>query len=83
MTNAEIVKGIKCCMLIDYSCDECPYHQYGKTCNTMLYIDVMKFLPPITLETVDNNGKFSTLCRCSTEVVQPLGQRVRIPPSAP
>ena len=47
MTNAEIVKGIKCCMLIDYNCDECPYHQYGKTCNTMLYIDVMKFLPPI------------------------------------
>lgn len=56
MTNAEIVKGIKCCMLIDYSCDECPYHQYGKTCNTMLYIDIMKFLPPIIPEEVDFNA---------------------------
>ena len=44
MTNAEIIKGIKCCMLIDYSCDECPYDQYGsKICNVMLYNDVMKF----------------------------------------
>ena len=59
MTNAEIVKGIKCCMLIDYNCDECPYYQYGKICNTMLYNDVMKFLPPIALETVDNNKKFN------------------------
>ena len=59
MTNAEIVKGIKCCMLIDYSCNECPYYQYGKTCNTMLYIDVMKFLPPITPETLNNKGKFN------------------------
>lgn len=48
MTNAEIVKGIRCCMLIDNSCDECPYHQYGKICNIMLYNDVMKFFPPIT-----------------------------------
>lgn len=44
MTNAEIIKCIKYCML-DHNCNECPYRQYGKTC---LYIDVMKFLPPIT-----------------------------------
>ena len=63
MTNAEIVKGIKCCMLIDYSCYECPYHQYGKTCNTMLYIDVIKFLPPIFNEKQEPMVK-PTKCPC-------------------
>lgn len=69
MTNAEIVKGIKCCMLIDYSCDECPYYQYGKTCNTMLYIDVMKFLPPITPDDC-NICKYPNICENCARAIE-------------
>lgn len=49
MTNFEIIKGIRYCM-IDNNCNECSYHQYGSLCKLMLYNDIMKFLPPIPNE---------------------------------
>ena len=69
MTNAEIVKGIKCCMLIDYSCDECPYSPYGKICNIMLYNDVMKFLPPITPDDC-TNCKYPNICENCARAIE-------------
>lgn len=69
MTNAEIIKGIKCCMLIDYSCDECPYNQYGKICNIMLYNDVMKFLPPITPDDC-NTCEYPNVCENCARAIE-------------
>ena len=54
---------------IDDSCDECPYYPYGKTCNTMLYIDVMKFLPPITPDDC-NTCKYPNICENCARAIE-------------
>lgn len=71
MTNAEIFKGIKYCMVIDYGCKECPYYQYGKICKRMLYNDVVKFFPPITLEDC-NTCKYPGICENCARAIEDI-----------